>query len=337
MITTRQKYNSLNYMKLFCAVLVIVGHTSPLSDINDSLGFIALRIMPRIAVPFFFAVAGYFYIKRLLNSEDNLKKHLKSLITVYMFWSVIYYVDDIVRLIATGGSLFSLIKSFLVDFFITGTSYHFWFFPALIYSYIAVSIFNRFKLLKPLAVISIIFYFVGVFGMSYYGIGSKIPVLNKLYDLSYFTSIRRILLQGFPFFMIGYFINRYEYKLKEMKNKRLIPLTAAFAMLLILEIIFVSSTSLQRGIILNIFVYPLLFFVFILSLNNPLPDYKNADVAKKIATFTFYSHPLCITLLIAIFPNINATPLFISTTIIVVVCGYFISRVNVKLINNLLL
>ena len=56
---------SIDLFRLYCAVLVVAIHTSPFMDQNNKLGFISTQVIPRIAVPFFFIVSGYYYIQNL--------------------------------------------------------------------------------------------------------------------------------------------------------------------------------------------------------------------------------------------------------------------------------
>lgn len=89
---------SIDIFRYVCAVLVVGIHTHPLSDFNYEAGYIFSDIVPRIAVPFFFAAAGYFYIQKL---ESGKKPFLAS--CAYRF-------------------------------LVTGTYEHFWFFPALLFA-----------------------------------------------------------------------------------------------------------------------------------------------------------------------------------------------------------
>ena len=60
-----QRNNSIDIFRLICAVLVIIIHTRPFEDQNELLGYIVVQILPRIAVPFFFCVSGYYYFHAL--------------------------------------------------------------------------------------------------------------------------------------------------------------------------------------------------------------------------------------------------------------------------------
>ena len=64
MIKTKTRNCSIDIFRYICAVMVIAIHTNPFLDASKKLGYIFSQIVPRIGVPFFFAVAGYFYIQK---------------------------------------------------------------------------------------------------------------------------------------------------------------------------------------------------------------------------------------------------------------------------------
>ena len=89
---------SIDIFRYLCAVMVVGIHTHPLSELNNKVGYICSDIVPRIAVPFFFAAAGYFYIRKLEEGQNPFFPYVKRLLIPYFIWSVIYdMVDFIVR------------------------------------------------------------------------------------------------------------------------------------------------------------------------------------------------------------------------------------------------
>ena len=60
-----KKINSISYMKLLFALLVISIHTKPFLDINGNLSNIICEIIAKLAVPFFFLLhQGTFILTR---------------------------------------------------------------------------------------------------------------------------------------------------------------------------------------------------------------------------------------------------------------------------------
>ena len=75
----QKRNNSIDIFRLICSIMVIMIHVSPFIEINESIGFFFSTIFPRIAVPFFFAVSGYFYHKKLEKSKHIYQTLFKEL------------------------------------------------------------------------------------------------------------------------------------------------------------------------------------------------------------------------------------------------------------------
>lgn len=88
----RERNCSIDIFRYVCAIMVIMIHTRPLEEFNVQLGFFTSNIIPRIAVPFFFAVSGYFYIQKLEKKEKVFVNYIIGLIKIYFIWSVIYFI-----------------------------------------------------------------------------------------------------------------------------------------------------------------------------------------------------------------------------------------------------
>ena len=64
---------SIDIFRYVCAIMVVGIHTQPLSEFSYEAGYIFSNIVPRIAVPFFFTAAGYFYVKKLETVSQKLQ------------------------------------------------------------------------------------------------------------------------------------------------------------------------------------------------------------------------------------------------------------------------
>lgn len=334
-----RRINSIDIFRYICASMVIAIHTHPFSDINEQLGYVFSQIIPRIAVPFFFAVSGYFYMIKLENGGD-IFKYLKKLVSTYFVWSFIYYVIDY---IAWGRyeNFINYIKQCIFMFIITGSHYHFWFFPALIFSVCISTILFKVKCKNILIPLSIVLYIIGCLGCSWYLIGIKIPVLRNLITSSWFETIRRILLMGFPFFICGYLVYKIQYKIKKLNNINLLLIYFVTVVVWLLEIYVVQVLKLADNIVITFGLYLLVIITLCLLIRNPFPKCNNiADKCRVLANFTYYSHPLwmvCISFWANYLFNLNvsATLLFVLILIITYVCGIIIYKLNNKYINQI--
>lgn len=200
---------SIDLFRYVCAVLVIAIHTHPLADVSAFADSVISGVLTRVGVPFFFAVAGYFYIQKLEKGQKPFWGYLKRLVLTYFLWSCIYFLINFIQW--GHKNVIGFCADCVYKFFLLGSSYHFWFFPAMIYTVLLTTLFYKLKLQKFLIPISILFYLVGCLGASYYGLGAKIPFLNTFLDFSHFHTIRRILFTGFPFFVLGHIIHKVQH------------------------------------------------------------------------------------------------------------------------------
>ena len=283
-------------------------------------------------------VAGYYYINKITKDGVKIKEefwwYVKKLLVVYSIWSVIYIVIEFIQEFNNGLNIISFLKQILQNYFIGGSYYHLWFFPALFFSIIVVTFFVKMKKLDVLAYISIILYVIGCLGSSYFEIGNHIPVLNKLFNFSNFTLIRRILLMGLPFFVMGYFVKKFQNKNKENKKIKYMLIFSIIGF--VLEIILVNYLNIQKNIIVTLFLYTLVFYTINLLLNNPMPTREKAGkTCRGMANFVYYSHPLFI-LILNKTTFLQNTLVFIFTVALTSIIGYIIVKVNNKITNKLI-
>lgn len=227
-------------------------------------------------------------------------------------------------------------------FFITGSHYHFWFFPALIFAVCFTTILFKLRLSKILIPLSVILYILGCLGCSYYYISIEIPIFEKLFTFSEFTLIRRVLLMGFPFFVSGYIIYKIRnVVLNKFTNKQLFLLWFASFIIWLSEILTVRAFEWQLNIIITFGLYLLVVITLLVLIKNPLPQYKSLAVqSRTIANFTYYAHPFIIICLYFLFDgilhiNLPATVLFILTITSSFIGGFIIYKWNHPFINRI--
>ena len=214
----KERNASIDIFRLICALMVVSIHTAPLSELGENWRYLTVQILPRIGVPFFFCTMGYYYIGFLLKGKCKFWQTMKRLLIIYGLWSIIYYIPDIKQVLNGNVSLVGFLINCVRQFVIHGSREHFWFFPAVFFSIILSTLFAKIGKLSWLARISIVAYILGLLGCSYYGIGNQIPVISVFVNSSQYDLIRRIVLMGFPFFMMGYFLQKVE--LKKVTNKK---------------------------------------------------------------------------------------------------------------------
>lgn len=292
--TKRKTRNgSIDMFRYVCAIMVVAIHTNPFSDINEKLGYVFTQIIPRIAVPFFFAAAGYFYIPRLEEDQKPFFSYSKRLFIIYFLWSCFYYSIDFVQ----GGYLDA--KKFVTGCiyrFVIGSHYHFWFFPALLFSVSLTTLMYNTWCRKMIIPFSVILYVIGCLGCSYYGLGIRIPILRKLFVSPGFNLIRRGLLMSYPFFISGYVGYKINKKiLSTITNKKLLAVWSVSVLIWLSEIYIVRMLKWQKNIIITAGLYLMVVTTLLMLLKKPMHECKIlSNMCKVTADFIYYIHPLCI-------------------------------------------
>lgn len=329
--------NSIDLFRLLCAVMVISIHTAPLSDVSEGLGDLSTNILPRIAVPYFFATAGYFYICQLEEGKAPMRPYLKRIITTYLIWSIPYWLISFL----TWGyrNPISFTYECIYSFFIDGSSYHFWFFPALMLSACLCSALYKIGGRRLLLPISLALYAVGCLCCAYPDLALRLPPLKVLRGFSQFLLIRRYLLMGFPFFASGALARNLA--ARKLSNKTLLFGTSILVLLWSLEILAVRHFQRECDIVITFGLYPLTVSVILFLLRHPLPDQQQSAAAcRYAANFMYYAHPLTIILLQVLADTLSLpltqTPLFLLVVILTAAAGLLIHSGNHPMLKRLI-
>ncbi len=298
-----QKRNaSIDILRLIFATGVVLGHTYFFYDVSPEVAYWISRVFPRMAVPFFFCISGYFFNKGLLVGKNSWKKQVQGILTVYVAWTVLYYSLKLLTTIKDHKSIKEFLLLRIRYFFFDGSFYHFWYFPALIYTILIVSLFywiGKTKGLKLLAWLSIILYLFAFLGTEYCGLGRKISGFSVIYALPYYDVLRGIFCMGIPFFMIGYFLNAHKDFWDRMSNKTAGIVFVIIYACYIIEAIYAKTSTSQKiageDLAVAFFMLPALLMLFVNLLKHPMPQYFDQSVyCRKISNFMYYIHPLFI-------------------------------------------
>lgn len=200
----------------------------------------------------------------------------------------------------------------MLSFFFYGSAYHFWFFPALIYAVCFTNLLWKSNLKGLILPLSFVLYGIGVLGCSYYNICKTIPIIGYLYDHPQFTDIRRIVFMGFPFFAGSQLVIKMEDRISKRPG---LFLWVSSIIIWLLEIGIVIKMRYQRSLVLTFGLYLLVLSTLIVLLKNDLPCLRQAaGIRRKLASFTYYSHPAFILLINFAFGTLGSEPQQISNT-----------------------
>ena len=170
---------NIDIWRFIVSFLIVAIHISPFTKISPGFDFFFTIILGRIAVPLFLMITGYYILDRALKDKQVLVDYTKKILKIYLLCILLYLPINIYM-----GSFKNIdIITILKDFFINGTLYHLWYFPALI-----VGVWITYYLVKKLGrkktlIATILLYIIGVFGDSYYGITIMNQITKNIYEL----------------------------------------------------------------------------------------------------------------------------------------------------------
>lgn len=173
---TSTRLGGLDDFRVPAALLVIAIHTGPLLSISPAANYLLTDILARLAVPFFFAVSGWFLLPRVRQQGmAALLPFLKKILILYSISACLYYP---IKIYNHTFSWTSLPRELIFD----GPFYHLWYFPALLLGTLLVCLSLRYLRQRGTAVLCAALYLFGLLGDSYYGLAQTIPPLHQLYE-----------------------------------------------------------------------------------------------------------------------------------------------------------
>lgn len=283
-------YTGIDYFRILAAVFVVAIHTSPLTGIWDTGDFIFTRIIARVAVPFFFMTSGFFLLAKEEGREGRLWRFIKKNLLLYGVAILLYFP---IMIYSGYFSQEQWYAGVLQDLLLDGTFYHLWYFPAVIIgAVIAWALLKHTGKWGALG-ISAVLYVIGLFGDSYYGLVTGIPVLQQGYDFLF--RVIEYTRNGIFFAPLYLVLGALAVDCSVEKNKSFKkPYAVGFglsALLLFAEGLLLHFNQVQRHDSMYVFLVPCMFFLFSLLLGV---QGKNRAILRPISTLIYLLHPMMI-------------------------------------------
>lgn len=332
----RNNYTAIDIVKFICAILVIGIHTGPLLSINEGANFLLVQGLGRIAVPFFFTASSFFFFLKIddqlpLSDQRNLivlKRYLSRLLKLYLVWTILYFPLVILQWFHGGFHWISVIRYFR-DLFFTGSYYHLWFLPALMFATFLVYWLLQRMRKKDLLLLSFLCYLLGMLVNVYGDFLLTLPIINVIVQwyLKVFVTTRNGLFFAFIFVVIGYFL---------AKKKRQIPILHLRIGLFItvflyfIEVYFLQFIGYNHDLTcMYLMLIPLIYYLFVFLLCYQ--DHHNTKRLRSMSTLIYVGH-LYVVEIIARVPFLHANSLlyFIVVTIGSILLSYLILWVSKK-------
>ncbi len=281
----------------------------------------------RLAVPFFAAVAGYYFFR--INSPKRYVAFLKKYLRIYLFWTALMLVFDAV---SWNEGIASFGQYVFTTIFVNGW-HQLWYLLAIIYLIgvliIAGKVSDRaYDLIYRL---SFLFLFIGILVANYGKIFFRIPFPNALEGFLQNELVFRACLIV-PFFMLGYRLN----KLPEEREKRPVNryLLICIAGLLI-EVCLTTALHMHRNVALCLFTYPIIYYLMRWAFNNPNSErIVLAKYSAKMASVIYFGHFAL--MMVWVSKGVTETAVFFICVIVMGLIGAITARFNNSVINKVL-
>jgi len=308
----------LDALKLAMAFMVVGIHAGFLDGLSSLGNYLTTQGFFRIAVPIFLIINGFYFFAVVTK-----KKHfqwLKRVTTLYLLWMFVYsyfwfWLPEF--------SIIEFVKLFMKV--IIGY-HHLWYISGMLGAAVLLLILRN--MTSQLLCFSLLFTFsIGVF-IQYTGNYHLYSgtIWDNLFNLSF--SHRNALFFSYPFFCIGYLINKHSvHKLIKLNNVLVITLIASVA--LFSEILANYYHPNRDGGFDNYFTLILICpAIFILFLNLNISG-NNKNIALY-SSAVYFIHSLFLSIL-GKWTDLDGTTLTFFVIVISLFSSFFIIKLNNKL------
>lgn len=267
----KKEFPIVDVCKFLCAYLVVAIHLSPLSSFESCqyFNYGITQYLARIAVPFYFACAGYFLFRKIdVEQFDSsvFRNYIFKILRLLGTWYLLLFVGGIAQLWYLGGLVIAV--------FFTG-----------ILLYYKVP-------LKKMVILAVVLYIVGLIGDSYYGLLAPLQDFlptnysMKIYEIIFGTT-RNGIFMGFPFVLIGGVIAK---KKITMKPSLAFVGFAVSMIALLFEAIAIKMIDLPKDCNMYAFLLPAVFFLLAFAINV---NVRERNIYKKLritGIIVYFSH-----------------------------------------------
>lgn len=333
-----KRINTIDFIRLICAVMVTTIHATPFFDISQNIGVLIVDILSRIAVPFFFTISGYFLVLRIEKDKIQWRKAIRQLLKYYICLSVIYFGWEWIH---NGYEGYTFVEGLIVVLkrtFIYGVYYHLWYFPSSIMALSVLYLSQKLKITKIVTFVALFCFIGGVLTYTWSNVGTKIfPVLEGMKTSFDFDYIRRFVGDAFPFTILGYVIFKTENLWKSLSKKIVIGCCVFSLLLYIMEVETAMYLKVSDGTTLSFSMIFVIYFLFMTAILYPaVNNIRIGKFCRDASVIIFGLHPIVLELLTEIYPsnflNRKTVVFIIAITLLLIltICIDFIKKTKLK-------
>lgn len=279
--------DNLDIMRYVGAICIVILHLRPFQHISYPLDLFFNNYITRIFVPFYFVVSGYFVAKKTKTEPDFLKRYSKSIIKLYLIWSVIYLPFGFEFIKAYNIPMYLYPIALIPALLYVGTYYHLWYFPALLVALWIVRWWQKRYSIKTLFIISMVLFSMGTME-TYFGVlPQSFQIALESYYLPILFTTRNFLFFGLFFILLGYKLEGMDLgKIRKANLKCIVALIVLFAEVWLLQHVVRKDSNLM------FMTAPAVFYVFVSTVQ--FAKSKNAIKYRNFATYLYLVHPMII-------------------------------------------
>ncbi|MEI5990933.1 hypothetical protein A5881_002438 [Enterococcus termitis] len=284
--------NGIDLIKYAAAILIICFHCERVIQ-DPMLHHLFKNVLCRVAVPFFFISSSYFVRRGQSGSPSYLKRYLRSSVQSYLFWSLIYLPIGFMWIqenYSLGAELYPV--ALLAGLVYTGTYYHLWYIPAMIFGVIIAHWLIKKKGYIPLFALTFVLYLFGSLE-TYYGYIHN-EQLKLFFDqyLNVFITTRNGLFFALIFVSVGYFLWDYREEIAGFQKYFSLLLILSGLILVSEGLIVYANMGIDKNFMWSLIPFTAVFFCWSLTLQVKLTiDFKHL---RDLGKYYFFIHPLCI-------------------------------------------
>ncbi len=308
---------SLDILKLFMAFMIVGLHAGFLGEFSNFGSYLSVNGLFRVAVPVFLIINGFYFFPVLTKSSQF--DWLKRVVILYVVWMIFYsyFWFSIPEFSFVG--IIKLAKDIIIGY------HHLWYISGMLGAAVLLLISKRLSsnfIFFTIIISSMIGVTIQYFGNYHYFESS---ILDKLFNINWFH--RNALLFSYPFFCIGYLINKH--KFYERITLRSTVAISALGILFLMSESYINYYQEGReggfdNYISLIFVCPFIFIIF-----AKLNIQGNSKNISLYSSAIYFIHPFFLSVLRK-YSELEPTMLTISCILVSAIASYVIIKINEK-------
>lgn len=330
-----KRYIAVDMVKLLFAVVIMLHHIFLQYNISNEISQ-SIKYLIALAVPYFFAVSGFFFFEKIYYGNNDIKKvtisNIKKIMCMYSVWSLTIIVIKLPAMITNCQSIKSLLVLLVkeVRIFLLIGEYQLWYLVGLIYVLVMFYIFYRKRKLRYCIVVAVVCSIIRLVCTYNVNIFATQNIISKLYNgyMIVFGTFRNGIFVGFTYFIIGCILSKYKCKI----TNKMYPLKI-LALLLIGGLSFIyqyNNANILSEILEMLVVVCILYCVLCVTRD------KNAKLCRDLSSIIYVSHVTMILIVQTLF-KVNVISMIAIVAVVDILFAIVIMEMSkrFKLLKNI--